>query len=123
MHPVYFGYPYRHADEITIELQPGWQTNAVPKPRAVDINVTSYASSAQATGGTLNIKRELTLNTILVKLQHYPQLRDFFQAVRAGDEDQIVITPGPARNETPVCRPGGMRMHEHPAGMGRRQGT
>jgi hypothetical protein len=94
VHPVYFGYPYRHVDEITIELPQGWQTNAVPKARAVDINVLSYNSSAQATGGTLNLKRELTLNTILVQQKHYTQLRDFYQAVRAGDEDQIVITPG-----------------------------
>jgi hypothetical protein len=94
VHPVYFGFPYRHADDISIELPPGWQVNAVPKARAVDINVTSYSSSAQTSGGTLNIKREITLNTILVQQKHYAQLRDFYQAVRAGDEDQVVITPG-----------------------------
>jgi transglutaminase-like putative cysteine protease len=97
VHPVYFGFPYRHVDDITIELPQGWQTSAVPKARAIDINVTSYSSSAQATGGTLNIRREITLNTILVKVPHYPQLRDFYQAVRAGDEDQIVITPGASK--------------------------
>lgn len=94
VHPVYFSFPYRHADDITIELPQGWQTSTVPKARAVDINVSSYSASAQATSGTLNIKREITLNTILVRLEHYPQLRDFYQSVRAGDEDQIVITPG-----------------------------
>jgi hypothetical protein len=35
-------------------------------------------------------------NTILVQQRFYAQVRDFFQAVRAGDEDQIVITPAAA---------------------------
>jgi uncharacterized protein DUF3857 len=94
VHPVYFSFPYRHADDITIELPTGWQTSTVPKARAVDVNIASYSSGTQATAGKLNIKREITLNTILVRLEHYPQLREFYQSVRAGDEDQIVITPG-----------------------------
>jgi hypothetical protein len=94
VHPLYFTFPYLHADEIAIELPPGWQVSAMPKARSADIAVASYNSSAQTTGGTLTMKRELVLNTILVQQKYYAQMRDFFQAVRAGDEDQIVFTPG-----------------------------
>ena len=94
VHPLYFTFPYQHTDEVAIELPPGWQVSSVPKARTADIGVATYNSSAQITGSTLTIKRELALKTILVQQKFYAQVRDFYQAVRAGDEDQIVITPG-----------------------------
>ena len=91
VHPLYFTFPYQHTDEIAIELPQGWQVSSLPKSHA-DLKITSYSSSAQAEAGTLRIKRELTLDTILVQKKFYPQVREFYQAVRAGDEEQIVIT-------------------------------
>lgn len=97
VHPVYFTFPYQHTDEVAIELPPGWQVSSVPNARTTDLKVASYNSSSQVMGGTLNMKREFVLNTILVQQKFYAQFRDFFQAVRAGDEDQIVVTPGAPR--------------------------
>ena len=94
VHPLYFAFPYQHTDEVAIELPPGWQVSSVPKPRSTDIKVAAYNTSAQATGTTLNMKRQLKLNTIILQTKFYEQIRDFYQAVRAGDEDQIVVTPG-----------------------------
>jgi hypothetical protein len=94
VHPLYFMYPSQHTDEAVIELPPGWQVSSLPKARTADIKVAKYESSAQTTDGTLSVKRELALNTILIQQKFYDQVRDFYQAVRAGDEDQIVITPG-----------------------------
>jgi hypothetical protein len=94
VHPLYFRFPYQHTDEVAIELPPGWQVGTLPKTRSVDIKVASYSSTAQQAAGTLTLKRELALNAILINQKFYEQVRDFYQAVRAGDEDQIVITPG-----------------------------
>jgi hypothetical protein len=94
VHPLYFTFPYKHTDELAIELPPGWQVGSVPKARTADIKVATYNSNAEAAGGTLTLRRELVLNTIFVQQKYYPQVRDFYQAVRAGDEDQIVVTPG-----------------------------
>lgn len=94
VHPLYFTFPYQHTDEVTIELPPGWQVSAAPKPRTADIKVASYNSTAQATGNALSIKRDFALNTVMIQQKFYEQVRVFFQAVRAGDEDQIVLTPG-----------------------------
>jgi hypothetical protein len=94
VHPLYFMFPHQNTDEVAIELPPGWQASSVPKARTADIKVATYNSSAQITGGMLNIKRELVLNTIIIQQKYYAQVRDFYQTVRAGDEDQIVITPG-----------------------------
>jgi Domain of Unknown Function with PDB structure (DUF3857) len=94
VHPLYFTFPYQHTDEVVIELPPGWQVASVPKPSTADIKVATYNSSVQTTGGTLTMKRELALKTVFIQQKFYTQVRDFYQAVRAGDEDQIVITPG-----------------------------
>jgi hypothetical protein len=94
VHPLYFTFPYQHTDEVAIELPPGWQISSVPKARTADIGVATYNSSAQTTDSTLTIKRELVSKTILVQQKFYAQVRDFYQAVRAGDEDQVVITLG-----------------------------
>ena len=33
VHPLYFTFPYKHTDELAIELPPGWQVGSVPKAR------------------------------------------------------------------------------------------
>jgi hypothetical protein len=94
VHPLYFMFPYKHVDEVAVELPPGWQVSSVPKARSADIKVATYNSSAQSTAGTISIKRELVLDTVMIQQKFYTQVRNFYQAVRAGDEDQIVVTPG-----------------------------
>jgi len=94
VHPLYFTFPYKHSDTVAIDLPPGWQVSAVPKPRMADLSVASFDSSAQAAGQKLSIKREFAWNTVIIQQKFYGQVRDFFQTVRAGDQDQIVITPG-----------------------------
>ncbi len=94
VHPLYFSFPYRHTDEVAIELPSGWQVSSVPKDLSADIKVASYKANAQAAGGVLSVKREFVMNTIVIQQKYYSQVRDFYQAVRAGDEEQIVVTRG-----------------------------
>jgi hypothetical protein len=93
-HPLYFTFPYRHVDEAAIELPAGWQVTSVPKERSADIKVVAYKSAPQAAGGVLNLKRQIELNSILIQAKYYSQVRDFYQAVRAADEDQVILTRG-----------------------------
>jgi hypothetical protein len=39
------------------------------------------------------LKREISLGFVLVQAKFYPQIRDFYQQVRAGDEEQAVVAP------------------------------
>jgi len=93
-HPLYFTFPYRHVDEAAIELPAGWQVTSVPKERSTDIKVVAYKSAPLAAGGVLNLKRQIELNSILIQAKYYSQVRDFYQAVRAADEDQVILTRG-----------------------------
>jgi hypothetical protein len=100
VHPLYFTFPYQHTDEVVMELPPGWQVTSVPKASAADIKIATYNSSVQPSGSTLTLKRELALKTVFIQQKFYGDVRDFYQAVRAGDEDQIVVTPGPPQRAT-----------------------
>jgi len=42
---------------------------------------------------TLHLTRRLTVNFLLVDQEYYPAVRNFFQTVRTGDEEQIVLQP------------------------------
>jgi hypothetical protein len=94
--PLYFDYPYQHSEDISIDLPEGWQTSSVPKPRTQDLKTLTYKVSAEDAHGTLNVKRELTMNMLLVNATEYPKVRGFYQTVRAGDEDQVVVAPAAA---------------------------
>lgn len=96
VHPMYFTFQYQHSDEVTIQLPDGWQVSSVPKARSSDLNVARYSMTSQAAGGSLVLKRELISNMTLLHAKYYGQVRDFYQTVRAGDEDQAVVAPGTA---------------------------
>ena len=90
--PLYFDFPYQHTDDVTIELPPGWEASSLPKARTSDLKLASYSMTVENDKGTLHLKRDLMLNLTLVDVKFYQTLREFFQTVRAGDEDQIVVS-------------------------------
>jgi hypothetical protein len=42
------------------------------------------------------MNRQLTLNLEMVEIKNYSVLRGFFQSVRTGDEEQIVVSANSA---------------------------
>ncbi|HYM33833.1 MAG TPA: hypothetical protein VET48_00485, partial [Steroidobacteraceae bacterium] len=96
-HPLYFNFPYKSEDDIVIDLPTGWQVSSVPQPHSEDKKVLQYGIAAEEKNGALHLKRDLTVNLLLLDKKFYSQLRDFFQAVRTDDEEQIVLGPGKAQ--------------------------
>jgi hypothetical protein len=95
VHPIYFEYPYEKLDDVTVELPPGWQVTSVPPPQAQDGHVLVYELKAEDGKGSVHVVRELDFDLLLLEAKYYPALRNFFQAVRTGDEQQILIQPSP----------------------------
>jgi hypothetical protein len=91
IHPLYFSFPYRRADDVTIELAPDWRVSSVPKPCNEDQKSLVYSLSAQGGNGTLVVKRDLTVQMVLIDVKYYEAVLDFFQIVRAGDEGQVIL--------------------------------
>jgi hypothetical protein len=46
--------------------------------------------------GTVRVIRKLSVDFLILDQKYYTALRNFFQAVRSGDEQQIVLQPGSA---------------------------
>lgn len=94
VHPVYFEYPHEKADDVTVELPLGWQVSSVPLAQNQSGQAVGYSLKVEQSPGTLRLTRKLTINVLLVEQKYYTILRSFFQAVRTGDGEQIVVQPG-----------------------------
>jgi hypothetical protein len=81
---------------VSIELPAGWQVSSVPPAQSQDQHVVVYSLKVENGKDTLHLTRKLSVDMVLVEPKYYPALRNFFQVVRTGDEEQIVLQPGVA---------------------------
>ena len=94
VHPIYFEFPSEKLDDVTITLPPGWQVSSVPPAQDQGANIVGYTLKVERDKGTVHLTRKLRINLMLLEPEHYAALRDFYQMVRKGDEQQIVLLPG-----------------------------
>jgi hypothetical protein len=93
VHPIYFEYPYEKVDDVTVELPSGWQVSSLPAPATQDRHILTYSLKVENNHGVLHVNRKLTFDFLLVDQKYYSALRNFFELVRSGDEEQIVLEP------------------------------
>lgn len=91
--PIYFWYPFKKVDDLTIQLPAGWQVDSLPKSVDMDAKAVEYTLKAGNKDGILHIERQLRSELLLVPKKNYPVLRRFFETVRTQDEQQIVLLP------------------------------
>jgi Domain of Unknown Function with PDB structure (DUF3857) len=96
VNPIYFDFPSEQVDDITIELPAGWQVGTVPKSLDQDYHVVAYSVGAENDKTTLHLRRKLNVNIVEMDTKYYGPIRSFFQGVRAGDSEQVVLQPGTA---------------------------
>ncbi len=94
--PIYFEYPFEKLDDVSIELPTGWQVASLPLPKNQDGHIVSYALNVENNHETLHLTRKLSVDFLFLETKYYGALRTFFQVVRTGDEEQIVLQPGAA---------------------------
>jgi hypothetical protein len=94
VHPIYFEYPFREVDDLSIDLPLGWQISTLPPAQKQDGNVLSYSMRTENDKGTLHLSRILNVDIMLLEAKYYAALRKFFQNVRTSDEEQVVLLPG-----------------------------
>jgi hypothetical protein len=98
VHAIYFSYPSSKIDDVTIDLPLGWQVSSLPPAQGLDAKAAVYSLKVENEKGkgTLHLTRQLNMDLLIVEAKLYPTLRNFFQIVRTGDEQQIVLQPGVA---------------------------
>jgi hypothetical protein len=94
--PIYFEYPFEKLDDVSIELPAGWQVASLPPAKNQDGHIVSYTLKAENEHETLHVTRKLNVDFLFLETKYYGALRTFFQVVRSGDEEQIVLQPGAA---------------------------
>jgi hypothetical protein len=96
VHPIYIDFPFQLGDEITVELPPGWQVSSLPAAQNQDRHVVAYTLKMDDDKSKLHLARTLNVDFLMLDTKYYLALRNFFQIVRTGDEEQIVLQPGTA---------------------------
>jgi len=96
VHPIYFSYPYEELDDVTIHLPAGWQISSVPGLKTLDVKVFSYRTAAENKDGALHLSRQLRTNVLMVNPRYYDGLRNFYEQVRTGDEQQVILSSSAA---------------------------
>ena len=93
VHPLYFHYAFEKIDDVRIELPLGWQVGTVPQPVNSDGKIINYSLKVENDKGTLHLERSLKNSITMLDQKYYGALRNFYQSVRSGDEQQIVLQP------------------------------
>jgi hypothetical protein len=96
VHPIYFDYPYQKVDDVSVELPTGWQVSSMPQPQVSEGHVVSYNLKVESGNGTVHVMRKLNVDFLMLEPKYYGPLRSFFQVVRTGDEEQVLLQPGTA---------------------------
>ncbi len=91
--PVYLDFPFQIADDVTLSLPPGLQVSSLPPVQEAGGKVVHYTLAADNKNGPLHWSRLVSLDMMQMQTKYYPALQDFYQKVRSGDEQQIVLSP------------------------------
>jgi len=93
VHPLYFHYLFEKTDDVHIELPLGWQVGSLPQAQDNDAKVIAYSLKVENNKGSLHLERHLKCNLTFLEQKYYGALRNFYQSVRSGDDQQIVLQP------------------------------
>lgn len=92
--PLYFPYAFGEADRVNMKIPAGYSLESAPQQQTAQLKYAGYQNLAQFDGKTMVSQRVLQVNGIFFRLDVYPEFRDFFNKVQAGDEQQVVLREG-----------------------------
>jgi hypothetical protein len=92
--PVYFPYAFGEVDKVNISMPAGYTLENTPQQQTARLGYAAYQNVAQFDGKQLVTQRVLQVNGIFFRLEQYPEVKDFFGKVQAGDEQQAVLIGG-----------------------------
>ena len=91
VHPVYFPHPWEEHDEIILRVPTGYEVEGMPEPRQSSTSFGQYEISCEKHPDGVLLRRRMVVEGNHYKVEHYPALRQFFNEVKAGDEQQLVL--------------------------------
>jgi hypothetical protein len=93
--PVYLRYGYETSDELTLRIPDGFKIESLPAVQGAQTSFGSYAISIGQHGSVLTMKRKFVMHGYYFEVKRYPEIRDFYDFVRANDDEQIILHAAP----------------------------
>jgi hypothetical protein len=90
-HPIYFRFPFTVEDELHISLPAGYKLQNSPARQVSSDTALKYSTSVESGQGVVSIHRSLTHNLLMARQNQYPRVKGFYELVRSGDQEQVVL--------------------------------
>jgi hypothetical protein len=94
-HAICFDFPAEKADDVTLELPPGWRVVRMPSEQNLDGHVVKYNLKVENGKESVHLARSLKVDLLMLDTSYYEALRGFFEDVRISDQNQVAVQPGP----------------------------
>jgi hypothetical protein len=91
VHPIYFDYPFMEREEVSIQIPTGYRVESLPAPRKDHRQWEDFEISTTADAKTVTTTRTVAIKGLLYPITYYPELRQFFDGLRAADADKLVL--------------------------------
>jgi hypothetical protein len=91
VNPIFMQYEYDRADDVTITLPKSFQVESLPKGTKDSNSVAAISIDYANENGTLHFTRDFQLKSIALEQKYYGAVRQYFQAVQAGANEQAVL--------------------------------
>jgi hypothetical protein len=91
VHSVEFQNPWSELDDITVKLPDGCKVEKLPPPQTYNVPFAEYAEQVAPVQGGLRVQRKFVMHGTMVGNDMYSVLQDFYNHVKAGDDDQITL--------------------------------
>ena len=89
--PIFMEYEYDRNDDVTINLPKAFQIESLPKSISDKNGVAELSANYLNENGTLHFTRNFEMKSIAVEQKYYGALRQYFQQVQAGTNEQAVL--------------------------------
>ena len=91
INPIFMEYQYDRTDDVTIALPKAFHIESLPKPLADKNGVAELSANYSNENGTLHFTRDFQMKAIALDQKFYGALRQYFQKVQAGTNEQAVL--------------------------------
>jgi transglutaminase-like putative cysteine protease len=91
LHIVYFHFPPREVDNITVVLPPSLEVESMPTPSMNQLPYAVYSSKPTQQGNTITTLRNMEVGGLVFPVPEYPTLKGFFDKMKTGDDQQVVL--------------------------------
>jgi len=90
-HNMYYEYERRTDDEVVLHIPEGYSIEAVPQGLSNNLSALVFKTTWSRDAQSVTFKRSLTVNTLAIGIENYPQVRSFYARVSTADQDNVIL--------------------------------